>query len=554
MLEKPTAQHPLGLESEEKFLKGALLRLKGDKPIVERLFKAELTQRDATPRHLNLLHTIEPPLPRDKLRRALFVSGMTTRETLIRPLDIKLTKEKDIDAVLGFQSEPLLPYPVDEAILDRVILSTSEEGSQLAVFAVRKDHLESHLEFYQSLNIEPEAVSCHPSALAAFSKAYSEVNEPLIVTHLGLKETCCLLVDDGKVLSAFSINLGLEGLIQAAKENDISLADADFVALGKDENSPLYPHISALEQGLNRTVFALGKQASGRSISLMMFTGEGACMGNFVALLAERCGKTPVAPEAPWDTGITTDELQRFALPIGLALGYLPESRNRISFRRGELAYPNPWKRLKQPVAIYVLGCLLVALLVALMSGVVVSRHEVSVHREYARLLSILGKEHETFENEAFGTASDDIIPIDELSTAAINKRLDWIEQDIKKTPHSFPLMPNVARVSDVLAWIVTHPKVAPINTTTGEREPHLQLESFNYTMLKRPDKTKQRERYQVKVEFEFSSDEPKWAREFHDALIAPNDLIDPKGEVKWSAAQGKYRTSFFLKDRTYYP
>jgi type IV pilus assembly protein PilM len=36
--------------------------------------------------------------------------------------------------------------------------------------------------------------------------------------------------------------------------------------------------------------------------------------------------------------------------------------------------------------------------------------------------------------------------------------------------------------------------------------------------------------------------------------LIAPNELVDPKGEVKWNANKGKYRASFFLKDKTAYP
>ena len=30
--------------------------------------------------------------------------------------------------------------------------------------------------------------------------------------------------------------------------------------------------------------------------------------------------------------------------------------------------------------------------------------------------------------------------------------------------------------------------------------------------------------------------------------------VIDPKGEIKWNATKGKYKTSFFLKDKTFYP
>ena len=72
--------------------------------------------------------------------------------------------------------------------------------------------------------------------------------------------------------------------------------------------------------------------------------------------------------------------------------------------------------------------------------------------------------------------------------------------------------------------------------------------------MVKRPDKTRAKEHYQVRIEMEFSSPDAKQARDFYDALVAPNDFVDPKGEVKWTYAQGKYRISFFLKDKTFYP
>ena len=104
-----------------------------------------------------------------------------------------------------------------------------------------------------------------------------------------------------------------------------------------------------------------------------------------------------------------------------------------------------------------------------------------------------------------------------------------------------------------VLAWLSQHPTVVSIDEH-GNKQTKLQIDNFDYTMLKRPQSGKKQEKYQVKVELEFTSPTPKWAREFHDALIAPNDWIDPKGEIKWNSNRGKYKTSFFLKDKTAYP
>jgi type IV pilus assembly protein PilM len=127
------------------------------------------------------------------------------------------------------------------------------------------------------------------------------------------------------------------------------------------------------------------------------------------------------------------------------------------------------------------------------------------------------------------------------------------LQKELQGTPDSFPLFANTPRVSDVLAWLSQHPAAVLVDAK-GNRQPKIQIDNFSYTMLKRPQQGKKQEKYQVKVELEFSSPTPKWAREFHDALIAPNDWIDPKGEVKWGSSRGKYKTSFFLKDKTAYP
>ena len=104
-----------------------------------------------------------------------------------------------------------------------------------------------------------------------------------------------------------------------------------------------------------------------------------------------------------------------------------------------------------------------------------------------------------------------------------------------------------------MLAWLAQHPVIA-YQDEAGQWLSRLKIENFSYVMVKRPVQSKKQEKYQVKIELELSSSTPKWAREFHDALIAPNDWVDPKSEVKWSSNRGKYKTSFYLKDKTLYP
>ena len=99
-----------------------------------------------------------------------------------------------------------------------------------------------------------------------------------------------------------------------------------------------------------------------------------------------------------------------------------------------------------------------------------------------------------------------------------------------------------------MLAWLSTHPVL-----TKKEKNEKFSLENFNYTLVKRPEINKKKEKYQVKIELEFVTFVPKLARQFHDALITPNDFVDAKAEIKWNANHNHYKTSFYLKDKTSY-
>lgn len=535
MFERPTATYSLGLELEGSTLRGALLTLEGEIPKVERLFSVKLPTDDAgLPQHTNPLLSVTPPLPRGQLDEALVVTGLTNEETLVRSLEVKLAKPKDVDSVLLFQAEPLLPFALDNAVIDRQFLGTEEGASQLTVFAARKDRLQIHLEFYRSLGIEPETTSCYSAALAAFAKLVVDTSTPIFVLHLARENTVCLLTQEGNVVASHALH-GIADLLPHLSDSP------DFEAIATAQDHPASPLLETLRLSVGRTLYALTKQSQGEQIPNVLVTGEGALLSNLGQYLCTSFNKNCLAPKTI--PGCSLDDLIRYAISIGLAQGGLTGGLNALNFRQADLAYPNPWKRLKKPIALYFLACVGIALLIASV-GHLRSNYELhNLREQFSTLLLGMGKDYPGFES-AYEKATNGapVENFNDLTAADIQDRVDYVRNTVQNTPLTFPLQPNTPRVSDILAWIASHPKA------------QIQIESFSYNMVKRPDKSKPKERYQVRIEMEFSSPDAKQARDFYDALVAPNDFVDSKGEVKWTYAQGKYRISFFLKDKTFYP
>lgn len=552
MFDKPEANQTLGLELDGHLLKGAQLSLVKGNPVLNQFFQIDLKNSN------NPLDSGEEGQKlRTSTQKSLPITTLDSDEILIRTLDIKLKKERDIDATLSFQAEPLLPYPLENAILDRIILSQNEDGSTLTLLSARKDHLQQHLEQWNAWQIDPEVISCVPIALSLFTKFVVPTQDPHFVLHLAHDWTTCILVKDGKLLSAQASHSGLNTILEAFSQDNTENQDIkniDFSTLNPQNYPHLFASIDTWQREIARLISSLAKQSKSFEVADILITGEGASISNLAAILSQKANKKLIEFNPPQGFNATSNEMSRYAVPIGAALSALPPAKGQINFRRQELAYPHPWKRLKQPIATYLALCLFLALAFYLFGNSYISKQEDHLRQDFVNLLSTINKSYPDFEKEyerkaGILAANDEAITkIENLSPSQINDRLSFLQKDLKEGPDSFPLQPNVPRVSDVLAWLSTHPNVA------GEKESLLQIDNFSYSLVKRPELKKKQEKYQVKVEIEFTAPTAKQAREFHDALIAPNDLVDPKGEVKWSANRGKYRASFFLKDKTVYP
>lgn len=167
----------------------------------------------------------------------VLISAVPSSDVLIRRLVLDTAKE--LDAVIAFQMEPLLP--VDEMVLDYQILRKEKGKTEVTVFAVPKS----------KLTMETEVISCIPAALAA---VVPSSKKPVGVVHVG-EETTCAIVHNGKVLAMHvsdevaktfyamqtRLNLSLERIYSTGKDVDI-------------ETVPL-PHVGnyAIALGLAKT-------------------------------------------------------------------------------------------------------------------------------------------------------------------------------------------------------------------------------------------------------------------------------------------------------------
>jgi type IV pilus assembly protein PilM len=429
------------------------------------------------------------PLFAQRFKDEILISALPTREVLMRPCDIPLKKPKDIFAALNFHVEPLLPYPLEKAVIQAQVAAPLENATLLNIFSIRKDHLASHLELLKGLRLEPEIVTTRLHALAALSSLLPQTNAPFLIFHEGEEEFSLVFVEKGSLLAARSID-----------------PKKDW------------------ESEIQKTLLSFSSSYKNKAFEAIYFFGKDLALKN---LLQTESGKPVLFPSSPLIT-LTQEEWIHFGLAIGTALAH-----QEINFRQKEFAYPYKFKRLKKPLATYFALSMALTGAVCFFSELTLSQKKQEIQEAYQGLIK--SEKISSQQNKVLETAED------------YSFLLTAIEKEVKSRPETFPLHPQVPKVKEVLCWLTA------LTKQQGEGSPALVIESLHYYMIKRPDFSHKQEHYKVRVDLEFTVKDPSAARAFQEAIKNAHSLVDSSEEIQWLPAKNKYKASFFLKDKTKY-
>lgn len=326
----PTQPLFVGIEISPSFIRVAALRRKKKGWIIEQL------KEFSPPETLSSL----PP-------EALIATAFPSREVLVRSLYIQLKQNKDIEAALAFQVEPLLPYPPDAGIVEHLIVSKGESGTLLTVLAVRKDHLQHHLDSLKPLSIDPEKVVCSPLALTSLTQVLPQNKAPFFILHIGEKEGTVAFIEKNKLLTARSLEIQEDFLFEIQKS---------ILAIS-----------AAYKTKIANSILLFGNSALADSIQ-------------------QETGKTVVLPSNS-QLSISPDKLLQFGYAIGVALSAADEANTH--FRKKEFSHRHPWKRHKKLLVTYFLliGALFASF--AVLENTVLSNQERNILQKKQALFAI---------------------------------------------------------------------------------------------------------------------------------------------------------------------
>lgn len=450
--------------------------------------------------------------------------------TLCRQVCLPPLASKEVLPALKDTLEQTLSVKIAESSIAYESHQNEDGSLTVTTYLAQQKQIQDHLSYINSLSIDPEWLLPKAACLTAFLAHFAMQGWHCVI-DINAHETTIVLIFNGHVIESRSLVGGhsaFVGLEEPSPENDDVLRR--FLQ-HINEALLAYKERYGVEEGFPLTVTG----------SVLSFELAATVISEFVRIPLSQLHSIP-----------DNTSLLQCAAAIGAAFLSQPTSANSNlpNFRTDEFACTHPFMHWKRPLIALGVGCL------ALSSAIVwygSSRSAMTVEQMRLDWKAITEAAHTTHE-ELSKQTEQSLGSRYELESSSPEHLLamgNWLLSSIERQT-SYPLHPDIPRLTHVITWLSS--LISDIEKSNPLSNEKFEIQLLSYQLVKHPTKNHPKERYQVRVDIECVTSSIAFARAFHDRLIAPNQYVDTSSEVKWTPSNGKYRVTFFLKDKTHYP
>lgn len=409
-------------------------------------------------------------------------SGLTSLDIFIRKLHMPLREKRKILATLPFQLESLIPFSNESPIICPLFKPLSKQMTAITIIATTQAHLSSHMTALKGIDIEPDTISCHPIALMRFARWQFPQETKVLCFDSRDQKISCILLENGELMLSQTI------------------------ALDKRED---------FASELEKLAVFLKQKGAVEDQTPWLLTGDSVDLAELLSR---------IFPGQKLE--LSDSNLAFYAVTIGLALDALASDGSSVQFCQKEFTPRRTLLFRKKKTVQYLGLCLAAALLMSIGGSFFLNK-----------------KRNHLVENLQSYLSSP--VSKESLSSARqIEEKLHAWENSLRGQKSSFAFLPNIPKVSDVLAWLSAHPAFA---TEEGGQKEGMDIKSLHYSLTKYPKIGDPSSPYAAQVELEFTSAAPRNARDFHEALLKGDQIVNAKKEVKWQTQNQSYHASFEL-------
>jgi type IV pilus assembly protein PilM len=289
--------------------------------------------------------------------------GVANGRVVVRLLDFPRMEAEDLKSAISFEAQDHIPMPLDEAVLDYVVLGPQAEGSDLdriLVVAAHKDMIGGYTAALRAGGLKPAGIDVKALALtrSALPETFFDEGATLLL-DIGTELTNLAITQGSNPTLTRFIPSGLDRFVEAVSEaadlpeeqaekevlnprvrlgSDPEVTDApgqeeeeEFdSALVYDVRRGLEEAVQALAEDVHRSIEYHHSQPGTSEVSQAFVSGEGALIPGLDAYLRELLGVSthranPVAKLGSNRSNVSDEQLAAMEPVLAVALGLAME-------------------------------------------------------------------------------------------------------------------------------------------------------------------------------------------------------------------------------------
>jgi type IV pilus assembly protein PilM len=293
------------------------------------------------------------------------VLGVANQRVIVRLLNFPRMEEEDLRSAIGFEAQDHIPMPLEEAVLDYVVLGPQEEGSDLdriLVVAAHRGMIEGYTSAVRTGGLRPAGMDVKALSLtrSTLPDAFFDEGATLLL-DVGTELSNLVVVQGGSPTLTRFIPIGLDDLVRAVSEaadlpedeaekqaldprarlgyepGDVGEADAENTeeedfdpALIYDVRRGLEEAVQTLAEDVQRSIEYHHSQPESKLVSEVVVSGEGALIAGFDSYLGELLGVrthrgNPVGKLAANRSNVSDEQLGAMEPVLAVAFGLAME-------------------------------------------------------------------------------------------------------------------------------------------------------------------------------------------------------------------------------------
>jgi type IV pilus assembly protein PilM len=223
------------------------VNLKGRSIYIEKFFEEKIEQGPLTTADDRVVQAIKNIVGSAGHIQAFYAS-ITSSVIVFKEITVPFLDYEKIKMILPYEIEPLLPFPIAQAMFDFIITGqkVEENVSHVVVAAVLKEHMAQFLSLFGQAGIELDRVGvdlCSLYSLYKYIPEYSQDIGNVALVDFDFQATRVTFINNGQLKSVRTISKGLINLAKAVgDELHIQPAEAmeKILRFGLEQQDPEY--------------------------------------------------------------------------------------------------------------------------------------------------------------------------------------------------------------------------------------------------------------------------------------------------------------------------